>query len=88
MSGRDEFFHKERCDRCVAGLGARTMSWFTDETICMDCSDEEARTKKAMRAAGTDPSFYEGCGREQYEELKARFGTEGCLKVRAEEGGA
>ena len=53
------FFNQENCDRCKTKLTGRTMSWFTDETICMDCSIEEYKIKKALPEGGKN---YEGCG--------------------------
>ncbi len=41
----DNFFRKKKCDRCDTELHSRTMSWFTDETICMDCSKVETKIK-------------------------------------------
>ena len=62
-SGAD-FFTKENCDRCNASLegAARTMSWFTTETICLACSVAEDAIKMRMREKGMDPAKYEGCG--------------------------
>jgi len=59
---KNDFFHKDKCDRCGAPLGAFTMSWFTEETICLDCSAKEDEIKKKLREAGKDPADYEGCG--------------------------
>lgn len=56
-----EFFTAKKCDRCANDLTIRTLSWFTDETICMDCSTVEHRIKAALREAG-DPEAKEGCG--------------------------
>ena len=56
---RDTFFTKTKCDRCGELLVSRTMSWFTDETICMDCSDKEFQIRKDLPDCG---SKYEGCG--------------------------
>ncbi|MBX3045202.1 MAG: hypothetical protein KIT33_10310 [Candidatus Kapabacteria bacterium] len=56
---KDEFFSKVNCDRCGSELKTRTMSWFTDETICMDCSSSEDNLKKCLPDNGKG---YEGCG--------------------------
>jgi len=56
----DKFFSQSNCDRCGNSLTARTMSWFTEETICMDCSKKEAEIKTALRNAG-DSRAMEGC---------------------------
>lgn len=58
----DKFFEVENCDRCGAKLVVRTMSWFTDETICLVCSDKEDKIKHKLRAQGKNPSSFEGCG--------------------------
>ena len=55
----DEFFNKKNCDRCGNKLFARTMSWFTDETICMDCSKKEDALKQQLPDGGKS---FEGCG--------------------------
>lgn len=56
-----EFFGKEHCDRCSSKLFGRTMSWFTTETLCMQCSEKEQPIKAELRAAG-DKTAMEGCG--------------------------
>ena len=61
MSSSDPFFSQKTCARCPASLSVRTMSWFTEEVICMSCSDKEKVIKKALRAAGDDRA-QEGCG--------------------------
>ena len=58
----DTFFSQENCDRCGARLGARTMSWFTDETICTECSGNETELKSRLKEAGIAPDTLEGCG--------------------------
>ncbi|TAL67459.1 MAG: gamma-glutamylcyclotransferase [Bacteroidetes bacterium] len=55
----DKFFSKKYCDRCGNVLDARTMSWFNDDTICMNCSDKESAIKKKLQDGGKS---YEGCG--------------------------
>lgn len=68
MSGKmpdkrvDEFFDKDRCERCGNELKIRTMSFFKDEIICGDCDSEEQTLMKRMRDQGLSPSDYEGCG--------------------------
>jgi hypothetical protein len=59
---QDQFFSQRRCDRCKGDLQTRIMSWFTDETICGNCSSKEDEIKKKLRAKGDDPAKYEGCG--------------------------
>jgi hypothetical protein len=46
------------------------MSWFTTETICPKCSEEEDEFKNKMRKRGLNPDKYEGCGKVIYERLK------------------
>lgn len=57
----DDFFSKRNCDRCSGDLKVRTMSWFTEQTICMKCSDEESKIKTALREKGIKDAM-EGCG--------------------------
>lgn len=59
---RDRFFDLERCERCGGDLKIRTMSWFTDQTICLKCSDKETEIKRKLREAGLNPDQYEGIG--------------------------
>lgn len=67
----DDFFRRTTCERCGESLSghARTMSWFTEETICtsgrgkyMSCEQKEYKIKQALRDRGLDPRKYEGCG--------------------------
>jgi hypothetical protein len=55
----DEFFIKEFCDRCGNGLIARTMSWFTTETICIPCAGDERNIRRCLPNMGKD---FEDCG--------------------------
>ena len=57
----DTFLNQTNCDRCGGGLKIRTMSWFTEETICSECSDKEAEIKKKLREKGIQNAM-EGCG--------------------------
>ena len=57
----DSFFAQSTCSRCPNKLSVRTMSWFNNDTICMDCSDKEAEIKKALRNKGVTGAM-EGCG--------------------------
>ena len=54
----DDFFTKEKCDRCKVILVSRIMSWFTDEAICDRCSSEEGDIRKELPQHGFE---YEGC---------------------------
>ena len=56
----DTFFTQTHCDRCKAPLTARTMSWFNNETICVDkCAEEEKKLRTILPKVEGD---YEGCG--------------------------
>ena len=55
----DKFFTQSQCDRCGNTLFARTMSWFTNETLCLDCSLKEDEIKKHLPDGGKS---FEGCG--------------------------
>jgi len=57
----DPFYTQTNCDRCQNPLFVRTLSWFNQQTICMDCSDKENEIKKALRAKGINDAM-EGCG--------------------------
>jgi hypothetical protein len=57
---KDRFFTQTHCDRCGGSLKrGRTMSWFTDDTICMTCADEERELRERLPNRGRD---LEGCG--------------------------
>lgn len=58
---KDTFFSQEHCDRCGDNLRVRIMSWFNDETICMECSNKELVIKRKLMESG-DKNNYEGCG--------------------------
>ncbi len=56
----DPFFTKEKCDRCGKSLQlGRTMSWFTEDCICMECSMDEGILRNKLPNRGRD---LEGCG--------------------------
>lgn len=51
---------KETCERCGVELKSRILSWFTEETICMDkCWKEEQEIKLNLPNRGKN---HEGCG--------------------------
>jgi len=56
---KDTFFTQQNCDRCKKDLHIRTMSWFTAETICGDCSDVEKQIRSKLPENGRQ---HEGCG--------------------------
>lgn len=58
-SGDDRFFKVHSCDRCGAALASRILSWFTQDVICMTCSDKEREIRKALPDMGRS---HEGCG--------------------------
>ena len=55
----DTFFSASDCSRCGGPLTARIMSWFTNETICMKCSQQEGVIRSFLPDNG---DAYEGCG--------------------------
>jgi len=57
----EEFMAKTHCDRCGASLEnkSRTMSWFTEDCICMECSGKESEIRDLLPGHGFD---LEGCG--------------------------
>lgn len=55
----DNFFSLTNCENCGDRLKARIMSWFTDKTICMKCSEDEKILKSKLPDGGR---YYEGCG--------------------------
>lgn len=57
----EHFFKTNRCDRCSNSLinKGRILSWFTEDTICMICKEEEDNIKKSLPTNGKE---YEGCG--------------------------
>ena len=68
MCGRgDDFFRPRPCDRCGSedAKVAHIMSWFTEERICIPCSDKEDEIKKKLvEKYGRELARrYEGCGR-------------------------
>ena len=60
MNEQDRFFSQTKCSRCPNDLSVRTMSWFNNDTICMDCSAKEDAIKKKLREQGKGDM--EGCG--------------------------
>jgi len=56
----DKFFTQTNCDRCGTPLFARIMSWFNNDTICVNkCKREEDELKAKLPNGG---KTYEGCG--------------------------
>ncbi len=54
----DPFFTQQKCG-CGNDLNIRIMSWFTDRTICMECSDKEKDIRAKLPEHGRQ---HEGCG--------------------------
>ena len=51
----DRFFTQKRCDRCGGDLkNGRTMSAFSTDCICIDCSDIEKLDKDYKKAVETE----------------------------------
>lgn len=77
MRGEDDFFRSRPCDRCGSDDAKNThiMSWFTEERICMKCSEVEDEIKKKLnnKYGAELARRYEGCGRvptlKEYSEL-------------------
>ena len=59
---RDTFFSQPNCSRCGKELRVRIMSWFTEETICMACHNNEVGLRQMIRKAGLESKYPEGCG--------------------------
>jgi len=56
---KDKFFSKTKCDRCGKDLNGFTISFFTEDAICMDCSTKESDLKKKLPDGG---KHYAGIG--------------------------
>jgi hypothetical protein len=56
---KDLFFEIKNCQRCNSPLPVRILSWFTNETICINCSVKETEIKRTLPNNGKE---YEGCG--------------------------
>ena len=58
----DKFFSRKCCERCGKDLkGGRIMSAFSEECICMECSDKEKQ----------DPD-YDKARKAEHDEIKKR----------------
>lgn len=55
----DTFFQQSYCDRCRGDLRVRKMSWFNQETICLNCSKWE---DKIIEHLSTPKSELEAVG--------------------------
>jgi len=73
----DDFFNSTYCKRCGFNLaGGRTMSWFSTDVICLQCSNEEDTIKRNMIKRGVNPDRYEGCGPLKFAFLQYEFGED------------
>ncbi len=52
----------DRCDRCAELMTVRTMSYFTEESICQRCLDAEHRLIARLRLRGIDVATLAGSG--------------------------
>jgi hypothetical protein len=64
---KDDFFESRKCDRCGSEEAKRicVMSWFTEQKICMECSEDERQIRVRIREYYKDPQAdlkFEGCG--------------------------
>ena len=63
---KDDFFSPRPCDRCHSedAKQVHIMSWFTEERICMGCSEKEDEIKKKLYEKYGSGAFsqFEGCG--------------------------
>lgn len=51
----DDFFKKERCDRCGGSLkNGRIMSIFNEDCICMKCKKEERKHADYLAACAAE----------------------------------
>jgi len=65
MAPKSVYFIQPYCDRCDEDLSdGRTMSFFSDETICLECSRKEEEIREKIRQElGQDADLeYRGCG--------------------------
>ena len=73
----DDLFSAKKCGVCGGSLNAgRTMSWFTDKTLCFNCSAKEDKVKQRMRNRGLNPDLYEGCGTILYRMIMDTYGED------------
>jgi hypothetical protein len=65
MPPRSLYFIQSSCDRCEAKLTeGRMMSFFLNETICLECGrkEEEIRAKIRQKEGADADLKYQGCG--------------------------
>jgi hypothetical protein len=65
MVPKATYFIQRFCDRCDRELSEkRMMSFFTNETICLECfqKEEEIRTKIREESGADADLAYQGCG--------------------------
>lgn len=56
--------NKPCCDRCNKNIEGkeRILSYFNDDTICMECSEAEDFIKASLSTQGKNPKDFIGCG--------------------------
>lgn len=60
MYDQDSFFTISSCQRCGCKLsGGRIQSWFTEQTLCMGCHQDEKKLRSSLPDGGRN---LEGCG--------------------------
>ena len=63
----DEFFKVVNCKRCFKALTLRTMSHMNNDTICVECNQEEKK----------HPNYKEACDKEAEEINKGNLNYAG-----------
>ena len=58
----DGILTDDRCERCSRLMTVRTVSYFTEETICPDCLGRERNLIVNLRRKGVDPASLASCG--------------------------
>ena len=64
----DGIIRDDRCERCGRVMGVRTVSYFTEDSLCRGCMEEERALMARLRARGVDPATLAGCGYMPSEE--------------------
>jgi hypothetical protein len=64
--------NKPHCDRCECNIEdkERILSFFNDQTICMECSEVEEFVRASIQAQGKNPRHFMGCGYVPEVEFK------------------
>jgi hypothetical protein len=64
----DGILRDDRCERCSRLIAVRTVSYFTEETICLECLGRERALMARLRDRGVDPGTLASCGYLPSEE--------------------